>query len=327
MVGLAVGLIVVACGSPRSDGEFGLSSTPSIPSADRGIDIDRTPPPDRLEQVEAGPGGRGPLVFDPDIDDTGNSVAFDDPSLWSSEPASDPPASDQPVSGGTAPATVAPISAPADPSFPTYGHLGLPERSHVATVVGDGVASTAAPGDGHELFWFPNPTQFGGDRVFLVLDQTSSPDHVKVSLPLKPNGQVGWIPREAVVISEVEHKAVVDLADNSLTVWRGGDVIVQTKVVTGKRATPTPVGRFYVRDIITHSNPGGAYGPYILALSGFSEALETFNGGLPAIAIHGTNNPGLIGQKRSNGCIRIPNRLVTLLADSVPLGTPVTIVT
>ncbi len=201
----------------------------------------------------------------------------------------------------------------------------LPTESFVATVTTSGVAAMAEPALGPVQHWFPNPTQFGGDRVFLVVDQTSSDEWIKVSLPVKPNGQEGWIPRDEVEITPVNHRALVDLSDDSLTVWDGDEIIVNTKAVTGKPSTPTPFGQFYVRDIIAQDNPSGAYGPYILALSGFSEVLETFNGGLPALAIHGTNNPNQIGTERSSGCVRIPNELITLLADSVPLGTPVTV--
>jgi lipoprotein-anchoring transpeptidase ErfK/SrfK len=54
--------------------------------------------------------------------------------------------------------------------------------------------------------------------------------------------------------------------------------------------------------------------------------LDSFAGALPAIAIHGTNRPDTMGQERSNGCVRVPNELVELLATDLPLGTPVTIV-
>jgi lipoprotein-anchoring transpeptidase ErfK/SrfK len=55
-------------------------------------------------------------------------------------------------------------------------------------------------------------------------------------------------------------------------------------------------------------------------------ATPTPIGGLPAIAIHGTNQPGLIGEEVSNGCVGIPNELLEPLAETVPLGTPVSIV-
>ena len=203
--------------------------------------------------------------------------------------------------------------------------LLLPTESLVATVVGDGVASSAEPG-GPAGHFFPSPTQFGGDRTFLIVDDTSSPDWIKVSLPVKPNGQEGWIPRAAVEVSSVAHRAVIDLSDHSVTVWHGDEVVVQTGAVTGKPSTPTPLGTFYIRDIVAQPDDSGIFGPYVVALSGFSDVLDTFNGGLPALAIHGTDQPDQIGTERSSGCIRIPNDLITLVAETVPLGTPVAIV-
>ena len=35
------------------------------------------------------------------------------------------------------------------------------------------------------------------------------------------------------------------------------------------------------------------------------------------------DRPELVGQSVSNGCVRIPNDIVTMLADTVPLGSPV----
>ena len=47
--------------------------------------------------------------------------------------------------------------------------------------------------------------------------------------------------------------------------------------------------------------------------------------GLPVIALHGTNNPGAVGTAVSNGCVRIPDEVVTQLAERLPAGTPVII--
>lgn len=219
-----------------------------------------------------------------------------------------------------------PGNDPAQSTEPTVPAVDLPAESFVAVVTTDGVAASTEPGGEIYEHWFPNPTQFGSPRVFLVVDQTSSPDFVKVALPAKPNGQEGWIPRFAVDLQPVQHRALINLSTDSVTVWHGDDIIVETAAVTGKPSTPTPVGTFYVRDIIDQPDPDGSFGPYILALSGFSEVLDSFNGGLPALAIHGTDRPEQIGSERSSGCIRIPNDLVTILAQSVPLGTPVTVI-
>lgn len=199
----------------------------------------------------------------------------------------------------------------------------MTEGAWIATAVGDGVETFSEPADGPVVWFFPSPTQFGGDRVFLVLDEAD--DYLQVQLPVRPNGSTGWIRRADVVLSEVTTRAEVNVSDRTLRVWDGDDVLVDTSVAIGKPSTPTPLGRFYVRDII-EKFPSSAYGSYIVGLSGFSEVLETFAGGEPAIAIHGTNRPDLIGQDVSNGCIRIPNELIELMAETVPLGTPVDIV-
>ncbi|WP_338052762.1 L,D-transpeptidase [Protofrankia coriariae] len=44
------------------------------------------------------------------------------------------------------------------------------------------------------------------------------------------------------------------------------------------------------------------------------------------IGIHGTNQPNLLGQDVSHGCIRVSNETITRLARLLPLGTPVEIV-
>jgi lipoprotein-anchoring transpeptidase ErfK/SrfK len=54
--------------------------------------------------------------------------------------------------------------------------------------------------------------------------------------------------------------------------------------------------------------------------------LHAFDGGIGQLAIHGTNRPDLIGQNVSNGCIRVSNAAITVLAEHVSIGTPVDIV-
>ena len=43
------------------------------------------------------------------------------------------------------------------------------------------------------------------------------------------------------------------------------------------------------------------------------------------MALHGTNNPALIGTKASNGCIRMDNDFISKLAYTMPAGTPLVI--
>jgi lipoprotein-anchoring transpeptidase ErfK/SrfK len=68
-----------------------------------------------------------------------------------------------------------------------------------------------------------------------------------------------------------------------------------------------------------------AYGAWALGLSGYSEVHQTFGTGDGQIALHGTYNPASLGLPVSNGCVRMDNEMITLLAETLPLGTPVTI--
>ena len=63
-----------------------------------------------------------------------------------------------------------------------------------------------------------------------------------------------------------------------------------------------------------------------VSVSGFSDTLQTFGGGVGQIAMHGTNRPELLGQPVSNGCVRMTNDAITKMVQLAPLGTPVNVV-
>jgi lipoprotein-anchoring transpeptidase ErfK/SrfK len=98
-----------------------------------------------------------------------------------------------------------------------------------------------------------------------------------------------------------------------------------TEIAIGAPDTPTPTGSFYVTDLLDNENDNGAYGPFALGLSAHSDTLSEFAGGDGQIGMHGTNEPWSIGQSVSHGCVRVPNDVITQLATSLSLGTPVTI--
>ena len=168
-----------------------------------------------------------------------------------------------------------------------------------------------------------NPTYFGTELALLVLDRDD--EWLEVQLPVRPNGTSAWVHEDEFELSSHRFHAEVQLAKHRVRVWDGDELLVDTSAVVGTDETPTPIGRFYVNDLVPSENPAGSYGPWILSLSAHSEVLDTFIDGRPVIAIHGTNRPDLLGTNSSNGCIRIPNDLVALLAETVPLGTPVDI--
>ena len=163
-----------------------------------------------------------------------------------------------------------------------------------------------------------------GDIAFLALGKRD--EWVRVLLPLRPNGSVGWVRASDVTLDRMLYRVVIEVNTNTLSVEGPGGNIVTTKVALGTNNTPTPTGLFYVREIVPQANPNGGLGPVALGLSGLSEELHSFSGGFGRVAIHGTNAPGKIGTDVSHGCVRMDNVNITRLAKLLPLGTPVEIV-
>lgn len=231
-------------------------------------------------------------------------------------------------SSTTPPATTTPPASTTPPGSTSTIALD-PYETQVATVKPEvSILHTFEQPDGEPVrFEFPltNPTYFDNDLVLMVIDESDDDRWLKVQIPVRPNGTEAWIRSADVTLSTHRYRAEINLTGRSVKVWDGDDLVVDTGAVIGAESSPTPIGSFYVNELVTKWE-GSAYGPYILSLSAFSEALETFNGGIPVIAIHGTNRPELIGGAYSNGCIRIPNEVVAILAEIVPMGTPVDIV-
>jgi lipoprotein-anchoring transpeptidase ErfK/SrfK len=105
---------------------------------------------------------------------------------------------------------------------------------------------------------------------------------------------------------------------------RGRKVVFRAPVGIGKRGTPTPAGRFYVRDrVVRYASP--FYGPVAFGTSARSATLTDWPGG-GFVGIHGTDRPDLIPGRVSHGCIRMRNRDILRLAALMPVGTPLRVV-
>lgn len=166
-----------------------------------------------------------------------------------------------------------------------------------------------------------NPNENGAPLVFLVEQQQG--EWLEVLLPIRPNGSTGFIKAADVTLAENPYSIDVKLAEHRLIVTKGEEVIADESIGVGTASTPTPGGKYYLKELLQPPDPNGAYGPYAYGLSGFSNELEEFNGGDGVIGIHGTNEPELIGSDVSHGCIRMSNEAITALAAELPLGTPV----
>lgn len=147
----------------------------------------------------------------------------------------------------------------------------------------------------------------------------------EVMLPIRPNESTGWVQAEDVSFYVVDGEILVDLSERYLTYEIDGVEVLRTEVGIGSDHSRTPTGTFFVTDNVTLADPAGPWGPHALGLSARSDTVTEFNGGDGIIGIHGTNNPGSIGQNISLGCVRLPNDMIAKLHEMVPIGTRVTI--
>ena len=170
------------------------------------------------------------------------------------------------------------------------------------------------------LRWF---TEDGYPEVYVALsyaDQGRLGRWLQVRVPGRPNGRTGWVRvGDLEPLRLVRTQLIVDRRRLRATLRNNGRVVWQAPVGVGARSTPTPAGRFYVRERIRAG--GGIYGPWAFGTSAYSALSDWPGGGV--VGIHGTNQPGLIPGRPSHGCIRVKNPAIVRLARLMPVGTPV----
>ena len=171
---------------------------------------------------------------------------------------------------------------------------------------------------------------YRGNRLVVRLTEGSRGDEwVKVELPMRPSGVEGWVSARYFNWSTVRHHIHIDVSARSVALYEGNRLVTSTRAIVGTSRTPTPtLSGFLVEKLPNHNlqNASVVLGDWILMLSFFSEVLDSFGGGLPRIALHGTHIPNRVGEALSNGCIRIPNNIIEAIAREAPLGTVVNIV-
>jgi hypothetical protein len=200
------------------------------------------------------------------------------------------------------------------------------------SVVGRMSARAGPDPDAEVIAEFQHPTPVGGPLVFRAVDGAlddpagGGGEWLEVLLPIQPNGTTGWIRADEVSLSNNPYRLEIDRAGFTLRVYELSELWLQTTIAVGTGDTPTPVGEFYLKELLAPPDPNGPYGPYAFGLSGFSEVLESFGGADTAIiGLHGTNDPDALGTNVSSGCIRLENAVIEQLAQTLPLGTPVVI--
>jgi lipoprotein-anchoring transpeptidase ErfK/SrfK len=187
-------------------------------------------------------------------------------------------------------------------------------------------APGAAPGTPPSAT-LPNPTRDHRLLVVGILDTDPTGQWHYAQLPQRPNGSTGWIRASDVRVFDVANRIEITVSTNQLRVLRGDsdEVLFEATVATGTPETPTPLGEYFI-DIWNPLGQHPVYGWGQLSVSGFSEVLHSFGGGIGQIAIHGWNNDSVMGRHVSNGCIRMRNPDIARVAELTGLGTPVRIV-
>ena len=99
----------------------------------------------------------------------------------------------------------------------------------------------------------------------------------------------------------VETSLEIDRAALRARLRRGGRVVWSAPVGIGAPGTPTPAGRFYVREKLRNAGGDPLYGPWAIGTSAYSRLSEWPGGGV--VGIHGTDQPNSSpGARRTAAC-------------------------
>lgn len=164
-------------------------------------------------------------------------------------------------------------------------------------------------------------SQVGAKTWVPVVDQRAG--WVQVLLPSRPNSATGWLYVDGLEFAQSAFLVLVDRAGFTMRVLREGREIGRWTVGIGKSTSPTPAGRTFVLSAIT--DPAQSFSPVILPLGMHSATHLSYGGGPGTVALHGWPTRDVFGSASSDGCIRVPDNALQILADSVPIGTPVLI--
>lgn len=168
-------------------------------------------------------------------------------------------------------------------------------------------------------------TEDGFPEVYLLLRahwDAQGQEWVELRVPGRPNGRVGWVPRDSLGPLHFTHRlVVVDRERLRLSVYSAGRLLWSAPVGVGAPATPTPAGHFLIREEFKVRDVASGYYPYAFGTSDYSTLTDWPGGGV--VGIHGPYfAPQSIPGRISHGCIRLAVSDDRKLAKYVAPGTP-----
>lgn len=143
-----------------------------------------------------------------------------------------------------------------------------------------------------------------------------------IDVPMRPNGQTGWVQRSWLGPAMVSRLlVVVDLQAEKLTVYRGGQSILTVPVGVGNYTLgeQTPTGHFWIAEAFPSSD--SFYGPWAFGTTDYAADTEFPDDSI--VGIHGTDAPWLIPGDPSHGCIRLMDPDILKLKKLIRIGTAV----
>lgn len=229
------------------------------------------------------------------------------------------------AAGGGARQALAPVTLPANASpaatpAPQYQTWTVGKATGPVTVRTR--PSSAAPVKAR----LGKVNQNGYPTLVLVdsVRQVAGATWYRVYVAMRPNESRGWVREGQLAFYTTSSEIVIDLSARKLMVYRHGALMGTYPVGVGQPGLDTPTGYFFINQKLRPSSPDGPYGVLALGISAFQPKLPDWPEGGP-VAIHGTNEPWLVGKAVSHGCVRMRNKDVLAVSALVPSGSPVVI--
>ena len=136
----------------------------------------------------------------------------------------------------------------------------------------------------------------------------------------------GWVRSRALSITSTHRsRLVVDRGRLRIRLWKRGKVVLEARIGVGAAGSPTPAGRYFIRERLRPPTPNSIYGALAFGTSAFSPYRTDWPGG-GQVGIHGTNQPELVPGYISNGCVRLRNDDVIRLGRLLRVGTPLLVI-
>jgi hypothetical protein len=172
-------------------------------------------------------------------------------------------------------------------------------------------------------------TEDGYPEVYLLLSSITDAQGrvwVLIRIPGRPNGRIGWVMQSALGEFQVTHWLLeISLSGRWLRAYYKSRLRFTAPVGVGKPSSPTPAGRFWIRELFRVASRSNPYWPYAMGTSDYSTLTDWPGGGV--VGIHGDfGEPQLIPGDPSHGCVRLRDADIAWLGPRVPVGTPVHII-